>query len=80
MRVCETVEAVFISHDAEVARVTMPAFTREREDFLLRVAAVTYAYVEASERSGDGMSLGDFAMWCATRAALEPRTMEGSRA
>ena len=75
--ICDTVDVLFVYHDQEIARGTMPAYTRGEWDLKQTISQHLQDYVNKSKAEPyNGMSVGDFVMYLATQAAQEPTTIE----
>jgi hypothetical protein len=74
---CQTVTVTIEDNeDGETASLTIPAYTREIEDFRSVVEDHLRDYLYISVMAGTQVSVGDFAMRLLAMAAIEPRTID----
>lgn len=73
---CETVTVVATDEDGDTTTVVVPAYTRTPSDLQILVDRLMEEYLSRSKHTRAEVSLGDFAFFALSKAALEPHTID----
>lgn len=77
MVTCEIVKVIMEDEAGNMVNAFwVPAYTRSPGELRAILYALISEYMDKSHKTGDSVSLGDFALYAISKAAYEPRVIE----